>query len=118
VNDEQKQYAIFTQRFLRSCRVLHFLACRVLSDEQRARIAVQNCWRAAARNPPDCESEGAFRSWLVRVLIDEALTILHKGTKAEDAAETELESFITGGVSEPGADQPKAEGTNGSLFCR
>jgi DNA-directed RNA polymerase specialized sigma24 family protein len=76
VKSEEEQSAIFFQRFLRSYRLLDFIACRVLGDEERAPIAVQNCWRTASRNPPHFEYEGAFRSWLVRVLIDEALAIL------------------------------------------
>jgi hypothetical protein len=68
--------AIFFQRFLRSYRLLDFIACRVLGDEKRATIAIQHCWRIASRNPPAFEYEGAFRSWLVRVLIDEAQAIL------------------------------------------
>ena len=34
--------------------------------------------RPASRNPPRFEYEGAFRSWQVRVLIDEALVILRE----------------------------------------
>jgi hypothetical protein len=40
--------------------------------------AVQNCLRAASDRVPRFESEGAFRSWLVRVLIDEAVILLNK----------------------------------------
>ena len=83
---EQGQLATLTERFLRSYRVLHFIACRVLGDEERAPIAIQNCWRAASRNPPHFEHEGAFRAWLLRVLIDEALAILRENQEAKDAA--------------------------------
>ena len=41
-------------------------------------LAIQNCWRTASRNPPHFEYEGAFRSWLVRIIIDEALAILRE----------------------------------------
>jgi len=34
--------------------------------------------RTASRNPPKFDSEGAFRSWLARVLIHEALAILRE----------------------------------------
>jgi len=78
VKSEKEQSAIFVRRFLRSYRFLHFIACRVLGNEERAPIAVQNCWRTASRNPPHFEYEGAFRSWLLRVLIDEALAILRE----------------------------------------
>jgi DNA-directed RNA polymerase specialized sigma24 family protein len=78
VKSAEGQSAIFFQRFLRNYRLLDFIACRVLGDEERAFIAVQNYWRTASRNPPHFEYEGAFRSWLVRVLIDEVLAILRE----------------------------------------
>lgn len=43
-----------------------------------AKSAVQNCWTRASRNPPSFESEGPFRSWIMRLLISEALSILHQ----------------------------------------
>ena len=52
------------------------IACRVLGSDEGAADAVQNCFVTASRNLPTFESEGAFRSWLLRVLIDEALLIL------------------------------------------
>ena len=78
MKSKEEQSAIFVRRFLRSYRVLNFIACRVLGDEDRALVAILNCWQAASRNPPHFEYEGAFRSWLVRVLIDEALAILRE----------------------------------------
>ena len=44
-----------------------------------AEDAVQNCWIRASRNLPSFESEGPFRSWIVRILISEALSILYQG---------------------------------------
>jgi len=32
--------------------------------------SMQNCWLAASRTPPRFESKAAFRSWLLRLLID------------------------------------------------
>jgi len=58
--------------------LLYFVASRVLEDRQGAEEAVENCLLAATRNPPTFESEGAFRSWLLRILIEEALQILHQ----------------------------------------
>jgi DNA-directed RNA polymerase specialized sigma24 family protein len=78
VEREPEHSAIFIDRFLRSYRLLHFIAGRVLGDEERSSIAIQNSWRTAWCNPPHFEYEGAFRSWLVRVLIDEALAILRE----------------------------------------
>jgi len=64
--------------FSRYSRVLSLVAYRVLGSHEEAEVAVQNCLRAASDNVPRFESEGAFRSWLVRVLIDEAVILLSK----------------------------------------
>jgi Sigma-70 region 2 len=86
VKSGEEQSAIFFERFLRSYRLLDFIACRVLGDKEKAPIAVQNCWRTASRNRPRFEYEGAFRSWLVRILIDEALAILREKHGERNAA--------------------------------
>jgi DNA-directed RNA polymerase specialized sigma24 family protein len=67
---------LFHEWFSRCRRLLHFTACRVLGGSEGAELAVQNCWLTASRNPPTFDHEGAFRSWLLRVLIDEAAAIL------------------------------------------
>ena len=64
--------------FSRYRRVLYRIAYRVLENHQEAKDAVCNCLLATSCNVPQFDSEGAFRSWLVRVLIDEALAILYK----------------------------------------
>jgi hypothetical protein len=55
-----------------------FLACRVLGSSEQAHEVVESCKVTASRNPPTFEYEGAFRSWLVRILIDEALAIVRQ----------------------------------------
>ena len=74
-NTPQEHPVVFENRFSRCCPLLEFLACRILGGHEDVEMAVQNCRIAASRNPPRFEYEGAFRSWLVRVLIDEALAI-------------------------------------------
>jgi nitronate monooxygenase len=54
------------------------LAYRVLGDIPGAQNALENCCRTASRNLPEFDCEGAFRSWLARVLVDEAQAILRK----------------------------------------
>ena len=71
---------LFSVRFSRCYRLLHFIACRVLGGPERADDAIENCWGRASRNPPRFEYEGEFRSWLLRVLIDEALAILYQAS--------------------------------------
>lgn len=63
----------FRTRFSRCCGLLYFVACRVLGTTEGAEEVVQACWLKASCNPPRFEHEGAFRSWLIRILIDEAL---------------------------------------------
>jgi hypothetical protein len=56
--------------------VLSLVAYRVLGNHAEAEDAVQKCLLAVSDNVPKFEHEGALRCWLVRVLIDEAVTIL------------------------------------------
>jgi len=56
--------------------ILFLIAYRVLCDDEKAEVAVQNCIRVASDTAPQFDHEGAFRSWLARVLIDEAVIIL------------------------------------------
>jgi DNA-directed RNA polymerase specialized sigma24 family protein len=58
-------------------RLLHFVAERVLGNSNKAAIAVDNCLYGAAQHVATFNCEGTFRSWLVRLVIDEALMILH-----------------------------------------
>jgi len=77
-NREQEHIKVFDARFSRCRGLLHFMACRVLGSNEGAEDAVKGCWRRASRNPPKFAYEGAFRSWLLRILIDEALALLRK----------------------------------------
>jgi Sigma-70 region 2 len=63
--------------FSRYRHVLSLVAYRVLGNHAEAEDAVQNCLITVSDNVPKFEHEGAFRCWLVRVLIDEAVTILN-----------------------------------------
>ncbi len=65
----------FNDRFVRSLRALHALAGRVLGGTEGVDEAVHNCFVSASRNPPRFESEVAFRGWLFRILIQEALLV-------------------------------------------
>jgi RNA polymerase sigma-70 factor, ECF subfamily len=69
---------VFQVRFTRCRKLLYFIAVRVLGGPEQAEDAIENCQRTASRNPPRFEHESAFRSWLLRVLIDEALAIRRK----------------------------------------
>ncbi len=77
-NHPQEDPTVFDARFSRCRGLLHFIACRVLGGTEGAEDSVQNCWLIASRNPPRFEHGGAFRSWLLRIVIDEALVIHRK----------------------------------------
>jgi DNA-directed RNA polymerase specialized sigma24 family protein len=77
-NPVQEDRAVFHACFSRCRGLLLFLASREIGDTQGARHCVQNCWVTASRNPPKFEHEAAFRSWLLRIVIDEALAIRRK----------------------------------------
>jgi DNA-directed RNA polymerase specialized sigma24 family protein len=72
----QEETPVFDAQFSRCRGLLYFIACRVLDDYEGAGEAVQNCLLTDTRNTPKFESVGALRSWLLRILIDEALQIL------------------------------------------
>ena len=90
-NTLREDPTIFRARFRRSYRILHIIACRILDDPEQARKAVENCWHSASAHAPRFEYEGAFRSWLVRVLMDEALVLL--GEK-QQVPETNISAHV------------------------
>ena len=65
-------------------RLLYVLACRVLGSSDGAEQAVQNCLAEASRDPSITDDEGAFRSWLMRLLIKEAVLLRYE--RVRDAA--------------------------------
>jgi len=72
------QSAAFELQLSRNRGLLYFIARRILNCAQEAEEAVKNCRLTASRNPPGFSSEGAFKSWLVRILIDEATLLLRR----------------------------------------
>jgi DNA-directed RNA polymerase specialized sigma24 family protein len=70
--DQLRQYRTW---FLTCRNTLHYMADLILDSSEVAECAVQNCWRRALENPPGFESEGDFRSWIFRLLINEALSM-------------------------------------------
>ena len=88
---EQEQLEQFANWSSRCHKALHFIADLLLGDSKMAEDAVQNCWIRASRNPPSFEREGPFRGWIMRLLISEALSILHQ-SQAE-ASEANVHKF-------------------------
>lgn len=68
-----------------SCKgLLKQIAERVLNGTEEAEEAIERSYLAAASERRRFRSEGEFRRWLVRSVLNEALTILHE---REGAAE-------------------------------
>ena len=84
--EESRQ--VFERQFARSRKLLSFLARRILNCVQEAEEAVKNCRLKASRNPPRFSTEGAFKSWLVRILIDEATLLRTKQGDSTPSFET------------------------------
>jgi DNA-directed RNA polymerase specialized sigma24 family protein len=71
--DESLEHPIvFVERFWQWRDSLFVVACRVLGDAKAATDTVEACFRNACQRPPKFQSDGAFGSWLLRVLLDEA----------------------------------------------
>jgi RNA polymerase sigma-70 factor, ECF subfamily len=64
--------------FSRYWPILYRLAQRILRNHEESEDAVQNCSLVAFRKMESFKYEGAFRSWLARILVNEAITILRK----------------------------------------
>jgi len=64
--------------FSRYRPTLYRLAQRILHNHEESEDAVQNCSLAAFCKMESFKYEGAFRSWLARILVNEAITILRK----------------------------------------
>ena len=74
----QERWTEFDARFSRCYNLLQFITRRILGNSEEIEDVIENCRVKASQSCLEFEDEGAFRSWLVRVLIDEALTILRK----------------------------------------
>ena len=71
----QERCTEFDARFLRCYGLLQFVARRILGSSEGVQDVVENCRVRASQSSLEFEQEGAFRSWLVRVLIEEALAV-------------------------------------------
>jgi DNA-directed RNA polymerase specialized sigma24 family protein len=85
----------FYVRAVRYRCLLYFVAHRVLGNPDRAIIVVENCLSSAAHNATTFDHEGAFRSWLVRLALDESLAILHGRKMPEHRHEDEVTGIRT-----------------------
>ena len=72
---DQEQLEQFANWFPRCHRTLHYMADLILNNSELAEHAVEGCRQKASGDLHDFESEGEFRGWIFRVLINEALRI-------------------------------------------
>jgi RNA polymerase sigma-70 factor, ECF subfamily len=64
--------------FARYRPLLYKLAYRIMRNHEESEDAVQNCSMLAYCKMEGFKHEGAFRSWLARILVNEAIAILRK----------------------------------------
>jgi DNA-directed RNA polymerase specialized sigma24 family protein len=75
------------ERQFSSCRgLLRQVAERVLSGEDDVEEAIERCYAATAGERRRFRSEGEFRRWLVRTVLNQALMILHEKESAEEGS--------------------------------
>jgi len=68
----------FYEEFRRSQPLLYLIADVVLGCPEQVEEAIHNCCQTASVSPRRLQRGNSFHSWLLRVLIDEALLILHQ----------------------------------------
>jgi len=81
----QGRWTEFDARFSRCYNLLHFIARRILDSSKNADDVIELCRVKASQSCLEFEQEGAFRSWLVRVLIDEARAVLWRNRQRLNA---------------------------------
>ena len=98
-------------------RLLYDLALRMLRNHEEAEDTVQSCLLLAYRNLSNVKCEGSFRSWLVRILINEALAIVRKkkSRPAAAPAQSPSEGNSLEGFPAAGPDPEQAFATRESV---
>lgn len=76
----------FEQDFLRFAGLFKQIAERVLTGNEDVEEAMQRSYDAAVRQRRRFPSDGEFRRWLVRTVLNEALMILHEKESAAEAS--------------------------------
>ena len=89
--------------FSRYRPILYRLAQRILRNHDESEDAVQNCSLVAFRKMESFKYEGAFRGWLARILVNEAITILRKRKRAYSSEYlTPAEPAVAAWLPDPG----------------
>jgi len=79
--------------------LLRQIAERLLDGRADADEAVDRCIVAAATTRIPMHSRGEFRSWILRLVIDEALQLLHERAVAAGDCSAEQEIFEPAGMA-------------------
>src|SRR5258707_12780345 len=107
-NGLQGDQEAFNVLFSKYRRLLYSLTSRVLHSHEEAEDAVQNSALLAFCKLPSFKHEGAFRSWLVRILVNEAVSILRQRKKfSKPSSSTEVGEIIER-LTSPGPDPEQA----------
>ena len=111
-NGLQGDQEAFNVLFSKYRRLLYSLASRVLHSHEEAEDAVQNSSLLAFCKLPSFKHEGAFRSWLVRILVNEAVSILRQRKNrlqkfSKPSSSTEVGEIIER-LPSPGPDPEQA----------
>ena len=86
-SDQLQEYPAVTNARFSRCHGLPSTTASHILGGKGVEESMQNCWLAASRtSPPRFESKAAFRSWLLRLLIDEALAVPNKNQSQFAAA--------------------------------
>ncbi len=88
--------------FSRYRPILYRLAQHILRNHEESEDAVQNCSLVAFRKMESFKYEGAFRSWLARILVNEAITILRKRTYSSERAVLQERAEAVDSLPHPG----------------
>jgi RNA polymerase sigma-70 factor, ECF subfamily len=88
--------------FSRYRPILYRLAQRILRNHEESEDAVQNCSLVAFRKMESFRYEGAFRSWLARILVNEAITILRKRTYSSECSSPQEQGEAADLLPDPG----------------
>jgi len=104
-------------------RLLHDLAHRILRNHEEAEDAVQSCLLLAYRNLSNVPCRNSFRSWLIRILINEALAIVRKKRSspiiATEAPSSEEQDWLERFAGGPDPEQALAKRESlGALMAR
>ena len=86
VNPSRKEQEDFARQFLSCKGLLKQIAERVLNFDYDVEQAMQRSYAAAASQRRRFPCDGEFRRWLVRIVLNEALTILHERESAAEGS--------------------------------